>query len=167
MRNLKHSTDAYMSINSGIKIIMLIIIIFIAILLVYWAYHGFFVPKSPIEISNFSIKPSFIKEGKRASITVGVRNLDMKTHEIKLIFKVSPRVLIFKGAEQPLPKENSFYTYTFTLDAADPEEERIFTVTATLEEGISRADYPLSLSVLVDGKELRKTWKDLSLTVQR
>jgi len=139
----------------------LVIVISIAIL---------FRPSSqqlPIEISDFSIKPSSVKEGNKATITVNVKNVDLKTHQIKFLFNVSPRVSMYAGAEQLLPKDNSFYVYNFTLEAADPTEKRLFTVTATLEEGTSRVDYPLSLTVSFDGEELKKTWDDLTLTVEK
>lgn len=147
--------------------VVLALALIVAISMAYGVYQRYPVPKPPIEISKLSIEPSPVKEGEKSILIVSVKNLDLKTHEIKFIFDVGPRVLMYAGAEQLLPKSNSFYVYTFTLEAADPAEERVFAVTTTLEEGISSADYTLSLMVFIDGEELRKTWDDLALTVRK
>ena len=123
-------------------------------------------PKPPIKIKEYSIEPSSIKAGKSATITMTIKNVDLKTHEISLYFKVSPRVIIYTGAEQPLPYSDSRYVYTFSMSAEDPTEDRAFTLTATLESGSSRADYPIVLEVKVDGRIIQKNWKDITITVK-
>lgn len=122
-------------------------------------------PKPPVEITEFSIDDPEIKTGQSAVIYIKIKNVDLKTHSIKYKFTVSQRITLFSGAEMELSKENSDYVYTFTLDAAVPSVERVFTLVAKLEEGISKAEYPIKLSIFVDGNKINTDWKDLELTV--
>lgn len=145
-------------------IIGLVAILFI--LTFTYALRQSFILK-PIKVSKFSINPSSVKEGDKAIITINVKNLDLKTNEIKLIFSAGPRVSIYAGEEQLLLKSNNNYLYSFKMKAEDPTEERVFSVSVTLEEGISKADYHLSLTVYVDGEKMKKTWGDLILTVKK
>lgn len=114
----------------------------------------------------FYIDRSVIKQGENATITVIVENRDLITLSVEYRFNVSHRVLIYEGAEKLLPRIGTEYTFNYTMGATDPSETKVFVVVGTLEEGISSATYPISLSVYFDGEELEKTWRDLTLKVE-
>ncbi len=139
-------------------VILLIVMVFLA---------RFAIPKPPIKIKNYSLNPTSIRSGKHAVISLIIKNVDLQTHEVSLYFEVNPRVTIYAGAEQLLPKSDSKYSYTFTLNAENPSEDRVFTVTGTLEQGISRVEYPIKLEVIVDGKRIDKNWNDITLIVKK
>ncbi len=119
---------------------------------------------SPVE---FSIDRSVVKHGENATITIKAENFDMKTHEAEYRFASSDRLLIHEGAERLLPRIGSEYVFNYTLGAADPLDTKVFVVVGMLEDGISSATYPISLSIYFDGEELEKTWNDLTLKVER
>ena len=119
---------------------------------------------SPIE---FSIDRSVIKHGENATITIKAENFDMKTHRVEYRFTASERLLIHEGAERLLPRIGSEYVFNYTLGAADPSDTKVFVVVGKLEEGISSATYPISLTIHFDGEEREKTWNDLTLKVER
>ncbi len=121
----------------------------------------------------FSIDRLVLKKGENATLTVIIENFDLETHVVEYRFNASHRVLIYKGAEKLLPRIGSQYTFNYILDATVPHtyiytytETRVFIVSATLEEGVSSATYPISLTVYFDGEELEKTWNDLILKVE-
>jgi hypothetical protein len=119
-------------------------------------------PKPPIEV-NASLSPTTVRENEVARLTLSLKNLDLKTHEVYIVFDVNPRMLIYAGTEQLL--ENN--TFSLTLEASRSSDERIFTLTGFLEGKISSSDYPVSLKIYVDGVQLSKTWDDLTLTIKK
>lgn len=119
---------------------------------------------SPVE---FSIDRSGIKHGENATITVTVKNVQMKEYIVEYRFAASDRLLIHEGAERLLPRIGSEYVFNYTLGAADPSDTKVFVVEGRLEEGISSATYPISLSIYFDEDELEKTWNDLTLKVEK
>lgn len=138
-------------------IIILVVVFFIALVL-----PPMLAPSPPISVKS-SLDPSTIRENERAKLTLSFENSDLKTHDIKLVFDTSPRILIYAGTEQLLQDK----TYSFTLEAVDPSEERVFTVTGSLEEKVSSCEYPINLKIYVDGNELQKTWDDIVLIVKK
>ncbi|MFQ5758695.1 MAG: hypothetical protein ACE5IF_03360 [Candidatus Bathyarchaeia archaeon] len=122
--------------------------------------------KQPAGLVKFSIDRSVIKHGENATITVTVENFDKLTHNVEYRFRVNARVSIYEGAEKPLPRIGSQYTFNYTLEATIPSDTRVFVVIGSLEELVLSATYPISLTVFFDGEELEKTWSDLTLTVE-
>lgn len=140
----------------------------VSMVIVVIAVVGFWFSRQPTGQVKFSINRSVIKQDENATITVIVENIYRKEHIVEYRFEVREnRVTIYEGAERPLPLIGSQYTFNFTLNATVPSDTRLFDVTGTLEEGVSSATYPISLTVLFDGEELDKTWPDLALTVER
>jgi uncharacterized protein (DUF58 family) len=119
-------------------------------------------PKPPIEV-NVSLSPTTIKENEIAKLTLSLKNSDLKTHQIRIVFDTNPRILVYAGTEQLLRD----YTFSLTLEASKPSDERVFTMTGVLEERVSSSDYPVTLKIYVDGNELAKTWDDAVLTVKK
>ena len=115
---------------------------------------------------KFSIDRSVIKQDENATITVTVENFDLKTHSVEYRFSVSHKLSIYEGAEKPLPRIDSQFTFNYTLEATDPSKTKVFVVIGRLEEDISSATYPISLTVYFDGTPLEKTWNDLTLKVE-
>lgn len=127
---------------------------------------GYWFSRHPTEQVKFSINRSVIKKGENATITVTVENRDLLTHIVEYRFNVSHRVLIHEGAEKLLQQTSSGYTYNHTLEARHASETNVFLVIGTLEESISSATYPISLSIYFDGAKIEKTWSDLTLKVE-
>ena len=147
--------------NSGIApLIAIIFVVALILVSVYVVRH--FSPKPPIEVA-YSLEPSTIKENERSQLILTFNNIDLKTHEIGIVFAISHRISVYEGSERLL-QEN---TYSFVLEATDPSEQRVFTVSGSLEEGTLSSQYPISFRVFVDGNELRKTWDDPILTIQK
>jgi hypothetical protein len=119
-------------------------------------------PKPPIEVHP-SLNPSTIKEEESAQLTLSLKNLDLKTHQIKIVFDVNPRIVVYAGTEVLLQD----HTFSLTLDASKPSEERVFTMTDLLETKISSSNCPINLKVYVDENELSKTWDDITLTIKK
>jgi hypothetical protein len=138
----------------------------ISVVIVVIALVGSWFLMQPTGPVNFSIDRSVIKQGENATITVTVKNFNMKKYNVTYWFKVNHRVSIYEGAQKPLPLIGSQYAFNYTLDATVPSDTRVFVVIGTLEEGISSATYPISLTVFFEGKELEKTWSDLTLMVE-
>jgi hypothetical protein len=140
----------------GLLVVLVAFIIFMTVL------SPMFGAKPPIEV-NLSLSPTTIKENEAAKLTVLLKNLDLKTHNIRFVFDTTPRISIYAGAEKLLADN----AYSFTLEATDPSEEKVFTVKGSLEEKTSRAEYPIDLKVYVDGNGLLKTWDDILLDVRK
>ena len=138
------------------------IILLVAATIILISASQYFQPKQPIEVV-WSLDPSTIKENERSKLTLTFNNLDLKTHEIQVFFGTSPRISIYEGNEHLLQQN----TYTFTLEASDPSEQRVFTLRGTLEAGTLSSQYLIPYSVCVDGKELPKNWDEPVLTIQR
>lgn len=147
--------------NSGIAPLIAVILVVALIFVSVYAFRHFS-PKPPIEVV-YSLEPSTIKEKERAHLILTLNNVDLSTHEIGIVFDISHRISVHEGSERLL-QENM---YSFVLEAADPSEQRVFTVSGSLEEGTLSSQYPISFRVFVDGNELRKTWGDPILTVQK
>jgi hypothetical protein len=122
--------------------------------------------RGPLEVDEFSLSSSSVKAGTASEIYLTIKNFDQKSHQIKLVFSVGPRVIIYKGAEQPLDQNQQGYTYSFTLAAEDPDIDKIFEVKASIEAGMSSATYPITLRIFVDGTEFTGSWDVLQLTVK-
>lgn len=138
----------------------------IFVVIVVTAAVGLWFLMRPTGTVEFSIDRSVIKKGENATITVTVENFDKRTHNVEYRFKVSYRVLIHKGAEEPLPRIGSEYIFNYTLEATIPSDTRVFVAIGALEEGVSSATYPISLTIYFDGKGQEKTWSDLTLKVE-
>jgi hypothetical protein len=139
--------------------VVLMVIVVIAIV-------GFWFSRQPTEPAAFSIDRSVIKNGENATLTVTVKNLDLKRHFVEYRFEVNDKVSIYEGAEELLPRAGLVYTFNYTLEATIPSETRVFVVVGTLEGGISSATYPISLAIYFDEDEIEKTWNDLNLKVE-
>ena len=103
----------------------------------------------------------------RRELHISIKNLDHKTHQIKIIFETGPRIMIYEGAESLLLKTDQGYQYTFSIESEDPDAEKIFLVKASLEEGASMATYPITMKIFVDGTKINADWDDVELTVKR
>lgn len=119
-------------------------------------------PRPPVGVL-ISLDPTIIRENETSKLTLSVENSDLKTHIITSFFDTSPRISIYAGNEQRLHDN----TYSFTIEASDPSEERVFTVTGSLDEKVSSSDYPIALHVYVDGNALSKAWDDVVLTIRK
>ena len=147
--------------NSGLGQIILIVIFaaIIFVLVISFVPKG---PKPPVDI-ECSLDPLTITQNERSLLTISIENLDLKTHEIKFVFDASSRISIYAGTERLLEQN----TYAFTLDATNPSERKAFTMSGSLDQKVSSAQYPILLKVYVNGNELAKNWDDLLLTVRR
>lgn len=147
--------------NSGfLPVIAVVVLVALAIFVIFMSQS--FQPKPPIEVM-WSLDPSVVKENERSKLTLTFSNLDLKTHEVKVSFDTSPRILVYEGNEHLLQQNK----YTFVLEASDPSEQRVFTLSGNLEAGTLGSQYPILFNVLVDGNELSKNWSDPVLTIQK
>jgi len=138
------------------------IIVMAAAAIIILSTVRFYQPKPPIEIEGV-LDPLTIKVNERSTLTLTVKNLNLETHEIKVIFDTSRHISIFEG-NQHLLEHN---TYTFILEAADPSEQRVFTLSGTLEVGTLSSQYLIAFNVYVGGDKLQKNWDDPILTIQK
>lgn len=141
------------------KLILLAVVI-IAIILIAQGLYSSSLPKPPIDV-NPSIDTSSIKVGQFATISISIKNNDLKTHQIEFYFATSPKLSVFAGTESKLVDNR----YTITLDATSVSDTRAFTLTGTLDNQEASSTFPLVLHVTVDGNELQKTWGDFSIQV--
>jgi len=148
--------------NNKMKLILLAVVavVIIAVALIGLNLYNGSLPKPPIDV-NPSISSSSIKVGDRATITIALKNNDLKTHQIEFYFETSQKITVFAGTESKLED----YRYTITMDATSVDDTRAFTLTGTLDEQQSSATFPLVLHVTVDGTELQRTWGDFSILV--
>ena len=144
------------------KLILLAVVavVIIAVILIGVSLYSGSLPKPPIDV-NPSIDTSSIKVGQSATITIAMKNNDLKTHQIEFYFETSPKISVFAGAESKLVDNR----YTITMDATSVGDTRAFTLTGTLDSQESSSTFPLVLHVTVDGTELQKTWGDFSIQV--
>ncbi|NIR16100.1 MAG: hypothetical protein GWN86_20130 [Desulfobacterales bacterium] len=138
-------------------------IVVVAAVMAFLLYSHFTRSESVV---RFSIYESVIKEGENTTLTVFVRNFDLKTHLVEYRFRVNHRVSIYEGAEALLPRIGSEYVFNFTLEATDPSKTKIFVVIGSLEKDVSSATYPIALTVYFDEEDLDQTWNDLPLKVE-
>jgi hypothetical protein len=144
------------------KLILLAVVavVVIAIILIAQGLYSSSLPKPPIDV-NPSIDTSSIKVGQYATITIAMKNNDLKTHQIEFYFATSPKLSVFAGKESKLVDNR----YSITLDATSVSDTRAFTLTGTLDNQEASSTFPLVLHVTVDGNELQKTWGDFSIQV--
>ena len=144
------------------KLILLAVvaIVIIAIVLIAQGLYIGSLPKPPIDV-NPSIDTSSIKVGQYATITISMKNNDLKTHQIEFYFETSPKISVFAGTESKLVDNR----YSITMDATSVNDNRAFTLTGTLDSQEASSTFPIVLHVTVDGTELQKTWGDLSVQV--
>jgi hypothetical protein len=115
---------------------------------------------------EFSLDRSVIKKGENATITVTFQNVHRLEYVVEYRFKVSSWVEIHEGAERPLPLVGSYHTFNYSLGATIPSDTRRFDAVGDLEDGVSSATYPISLTITLNGRELEKTWNDITLKVE-
>jgi hypothetical protein len=139
----------------GVVAVAIIVIILVGVNL-----YNASLPKPPIDV-NPSIDTSSIKVDQRATITIALKNNDLKTHLIEFYFETSPKISVFAGAESKLVENR----YNITMDATSVSDARAFTLTGTLDNQEASSTFPLVLHVTVDGTELQKTWGDFSIQV--
>ena len=144
------------------KLILLAVVavVIIAIVLISLSLYSGSLPKPPIDV-NPTIDTSSIKVEQYATITIAMKNNDLKTHQIEFYFETSPKISIFAGTESKLVDNR----YIITMDATSVSDTRAFTLTGTLDNQESSSTFPLVLHVTVDGTELQKTWGDFSIKV--
>ena len=143
------------------------VLFLILLAIVVVAAVGYWLWRPPAGAFRFSIDRPVIKQGENATITVTVKNLDLKRQTVEYRFNVSHWVEIHEGAEKLLPRIGPEYMFNYTIEATDPEKTKAFLVIGRLEEGISSATYPISLTISFDGEDLPKTWNDIILEVER
>ena len=136
------------------------IAVIIAIILIAQSLYSGSLPKPPIDVSP-SIDTSSIKVGQFATITISIKNNDLKTHQIEFYFATSPQISVFAGTESKLVDNR----YAITMDATSVSDTRAFTLTGTIDNQAASSTFPLVLHVTVDGTELQKTWGDLSIQI--
>ena len=112
-------------------------------------------------ILTVSLKPSTVKVGEISRLTLEFVNPDLESHQISCEFNANPRVTINSGNDPLVNNE-----YSFILEASDPSEERILTVKALLEEGVSSTDYTIDINLFIDGEEIAQESKKLTLSVK-
>ena len=135
-------------------------VVIIAVILIGVSLYSGSLPKPPIDV-NPSIDTSSIKVGQSATITIAMKNNDLKTHQIEFYFEASPKISIFAGTESKLVDNR----YAITMDATSVSDNRAFTLTGTLDSQEASSTFPLVLHITVDGTELQKTWGDFSIQV--
>ena len=159
---LNKRVDGHEKMNNITKLIIfgVVAVAIIVIILVGINLYNSSLPKPPIDV-NPSIDTSSIKVGQPATITIAMKNNDLKTHQIEFYFETSPKISVFAGTESQLVD----YRYTITMDATSVSDTRAFTLTGTLDNQESSSTFPVVLHVTVDGTELQKTWGDFSIQV--
>jgi hypothetical protein len=134
--------------------------VIIAIILIAQSLYSSSLPKPPIDVSP-SIDTSSIKVGQFATISISIKNNDLKTHQIEFYFATSPQISVFAGTESKLVDNR----YAITMDATSVSDTRAFTLTGTIDNQAASSTFPLVLHVTVDGTELQKTWGDFAIQI--
>ncbi len=147
--------------KSGIALIFILVLMAVAtavFLLIIFSDQ----PTNPDSIVTVtaSLKPSTVKEQESATLKLKFENNDLDHHQISCVFETSFRVSFYAGNQLISDK-----TYSLTIDAGDPAEERELTVKGYLEEGVSTADYIINLSLYVDGNSVSQESQKITLTV--
>lgn len=137
--------------------LLFIIIIFAAVFLLYENPSD---EKSSVTLKA-TLNPSTVKVGENSRLTLEFKNQDLESHQISCTFEANPKVTIYSGNE-PLVDNK----YSFTLEPADPAEERIFNLNALLEEWVSGSEYTIYVSLHVDGDEIVEQSQKLTLSVK-
>lgn len=145
--------------NIGIVFLVALTMVVIATAIITLDYEQEAEPT--IDISS-SLTPNPISETEKATLTLSVENLDLSTHQIKFEFEINSFLTIHAGASESL-NDNS---YTFTLDASDPHEDRIFTVSGSVGEKTTSSNYVISVNVYVDGIQVPEEKQEIEITVQ-
>ena len=147
--------------SGSTRLIFLFIIVAAAVLLIVIFSEPAPNP-DPIVTVTASLNPSTVKERESATLTLEFENNDLEQHQISCAFETNPRVSLYAGNQ--LLSDNN---YSLTIDAGDPAEERELTVKGFLEEGVSTADYIISLSLYVDGNKISQESQIITLTITK
>jgi len=117
-----------------------------------------------VEVTDCSLTSNTIANNGLTTITFTVKNNDENDpHDVKVEFSSHPLVMFMLGS-QNLPKENDVWYYTETLNPTASHTQSI-NVGASLESGIAKLDYRITVNFYVDGKQSYD--KNFDLTVQR
>jgi len=117
-----------------------------------------------VEVTDCSLTSNSISNNGLTTITFTlVSNDENDAYDIKVEFSSHPLVTFMLGS-QNLLKENSVWYYTETLNPSASHTQSI-NVRASLEEGIAKLDYRITVNFFKNGEQFYN--KNLDLTVQR
>ena len=117
-----------------------------------------------VEVTDCSLTSNTIANDGLTTITFSlVSNVKDGSHEIRVEFSSHPLVTFMLGS-QNLPKEKNVWYYTETLNPSASHTQSI-NVRASLESGIAKLDYRITVNFYMDGVQFHN--KNLDLTVQR
>jgi hypothetical protein len=143
------------------RIILLVFAVFIIIVIVVIGFYRNPSDQNSSVTLKASLEPSTVKVGENSRLKLEFKNQDLESHKISCVFQANPKVIIYSGNDPLVDNE-----FSFSLEASDPEEERVLFVNALLDEWVFSSEYTINVSLHVDGEELVEESQKLTLLVK-
>jgi hypothetical protein len=143
------------------RIILLVFAVFIIIVIVVIGFYRNPSDQNSSVTLKASLEPSTVKVGENSRLKLEFKNQDLESHKISCVFQANPKVIIYSGNDPLVDNE-----FSFSLEASDPEEERVLFVNALLDEWVFSSEYTINVSLHVDGEELVEESQKLTLSVK-
>ena len=143
------------------RIILLVFAVFIIIIIVVIGFYRNPSDQNSSVTLKASLEPSTVKVGENSRLKLEFKNQDLESHQISCVFQANPKVIIYSGNDPLVDNE-----FSFSLEASDPEEERVLFVNALLDEWVFSSEYTINVSLHVDGEELVEESQKLTLSVK-
>jgi len=120
-------------------------------------------PPPAVEVTDCSLTSETVNSGGQTSLTFTLKsNDDKNAHLVKVEFSSHYLVNFFLGSEK-LPKEDDVWYYEEMLNPLATHTQLI-NIRPTLESGISKLTYRITVVFYIEGKQFFN--KNLDLTVQ-
>jgi len=117
-----------------------------------------------VEISNCALAANSISNNGLTAVNFELKNNDKENPHAIIVQFSSYSLVYFMLGSQILPVQNGVYQFAENLNPSATTTQQI-NVRASLENGIAKIDYGISVVFLVDGKQVESN--NLTLTVQR
>jgi len=118
-------------------------------------------------VDSFYVEPSQIKVSENATIYLSIVINDKEKHTVEITFETDPLVQVFKPSGEKLPRIKDYYVYNLSLDSTYEYIKLRFTVRGNLSGLVNAIEYPIILSIKLDGNLIPRTWNNVSLTVRK
>lgn len=120
-------------------------------------------PRSLVEVTDCTLTSDTVNSGGQTSITITLKSDDDENaHSIRIEFSSHHLVRFLLGSGE-LPREDGIWYYEETLNAKATHTQQI-NVRPTLEPGISKLSYRITVVFFMDNEQIYN--KNLDLTVQ-
>lgn len=120
-------------------------------------------PPPVVEVTKCELTSDTVNSGEQTSISITMKSNDNENaHLIRIEFSSHHLVRFLLGAGE-LPRDGNLWYYQETLNPR-ADHTQLINVRPTLEPGISKLSYRISIVFLIDNEQFHS--KNLDLTVQ-